>query len=360
MQYLMKYEWVKLHRSLLPPGKGIMGAWARLAARAAYRKGEAEYCGHINAVMPGMWAGGVAGLKSILGQRKRANALMTIAKLSELGYLRYSLDGETKKLTYEITDCVVKCSGAECMDGAVYATTGYGFLCLPWNITQRLADRNYIFEEADAWLDLWCHTVAKEPGNAFSYLAPAIQYGRYGAVMTLEALGQRWGWEKTKVWRFFRKHEDDFALYRLPGSCGCLIYNRRYPCGTEAANMPRSEDVLRVYRDIRAMDASGRRFSTANQELNREIVLHSRRLVARSTRKPEENSRKIRVAFSFPIYRAYISPCWNCKYCWNSKYDCRVPSIYRPTGKNRIRGSDGPVDLNRLGKDLFSIGQGAV
>ena len=63
----MKYKWVKLPRALVPAGKGVMGAWARLAARAAFRKGEASYCGHINAVTPGMWAGGVVGLKSILG-----------------------------------------------------------------------------------------------------------------------------------------------------------------------------------------------------------------------------------------------------------------------------------------------------
>ena len=35
--------------------------------------------------------------------------------------------------------------------------------------------------EADAWLDLWCHTVWQDPGNAFSHIAPAVQYGKYGA-----------------------------------------------------------------------------------------------------------------------------------------------------------------------------------
>ena len=154
MQCLMKYKWVKLPRALLPGGKGIMGAWTRLAARAAFRKGQAEYCGHINDVTPSMWAGGVVGLKSILGIRSREKALQTLSVLSELGYLHYDLDQRTKKLTYEITDWVVRCSGAECMDGAVYATDGYGFLCMPRDITERLADASYQFEEADAWLDL--------------------------------------------------------------------------------------------------------------------------------------------------------------------------------------------------------------
>ena len=50
---------VKMPRNHFPEGKGIMGAWARLASRAAFRKGQAVYCGHINEVAPGMWSGGV-------------------------------------------------------------------------------------------------------------------------------------------------------------------------------------------------------------------------------------------------------------------------------------------------------------
>ena len=46
LKCLMKYEWVKLRRDTLPVGKGIMGAWAKIAARAAFRKGHAFYCGY--------------------------------------------------------------------------------------------------------------------------------------------------------------------------------------------------------------------------------------------------------------------------------------------------------------------------
>lgn len=186
---LMKYQWVKLPRNRLPEGKGVMGAWARLASRAAFRKGQALYCGHINAVSPGMWAGGIVGLKSILCLKSRQKALEVLQTLADLGYVQYTLDSKTKKLTYQITDWVVKCSGEECMQGTVYATDGYGFLCLPRNITDRLAKQQYKFGEADAWLDFWCHSVSEDPNNVFSYLAPIVQYGKYGAVLTLEALG---------------------------------------------------------------------------------------------------------------------------------------------------------------------------
>ena len=40
--------------------------------------------------------------------------------------------------------------------------------------TERLAENGQVFAEADAWLDLWCHTVCRDMGNTFSFLAPAI------------------------------------------------------------------------------------------------------------------------------------------------------------------------------------------
>ena len=222
MKCLLKYPWVKLPRDRVPGSKGLMGSWMRLATRAAFRRGEGHYCGYDNPVEPGMWVGGIVGLKSILGIRRRDAALDVLQCLTEFGFLSWSLDPSTKKLGYILSDWLVHFSGAECPVGAVYTTEGYGFVCVSREITQRLVDRNYKFEESDAWLDLWCHTTVEDPGNAFSFLAPAVQYGKYGAILTLETLGRRWGWEKTKVWRFFQAHGDVFALRRLPGSLGCL------------------------------------------------------------------------------------------------------------------------------------------
>ena len=352
MKCLMKYQWVKLPRALVPAGKGVMGAWTRLAARAAFRKGEASYCGYINAVTPGMWTGGIVGLKSILGLRSKEKALKMLAVLSNLGLLRYDLDRHTKKLTYEISDWVVQCSGAECMDGAVYATDGYGFLCIPRNITERLVRASHTLEEADAWLDLWCHTVWNDPRNAFSFLTPAIQYRFAGAVLSLETLGQRWGWEKTKVWRFFQKHGDAFALYRLPGSYGCLIFNKQYPTGT-AGPVPKEEDIVQLFQRFRAY-ASGA--SCTRSGLNKLIRLYSHTVAAQRGLEEQEEPAKNRVAVFAPIYRAYISLCRNCKNCWNYVYDCRGAGKAAVYAETEIRGPTRPVDLTRMTKELFSYG----
>ena len=321
MKCLRKYHWVKLPRDYPDMGKGLMGYWAKLASRAAFRKGNAKYCGHSNPVTPGMWSGGIVGLKSILDVRSRAAALQILDKLVELGYIKYTIDSSTKKLTYEIVDWVAKCSGAECQDGAVYATEGYGFLCLPRKITARLYRANEVFGEADAWLDLWCHTAFEDQGNAFSFLSPVIQYGKYGSVLTLETLGKRWRWEKTKVWRFFKKHAAVFHLQRLPGNFGCIIFNQNYPTGTEI-QLPDQPEVVSILTDILTNDRCKYKVATANGHLNRIVVWYSRKIIAARLNHNCQETLETRVAH-FDLYtHAYISHGWNCKHCRNCSYAC--------------------------------------
>ncbi len=131
MKCLLKYRWVKLPRAILPQGKGVLGQWAKLAARAAYRKGVGRYCGFENPVEPGMWAGGVVGLKSILGTRSRKVALGTLERLQQLGFLRYSLDPSTKKLEYTLLDWVTVCTGEACLGQGVYAYGARGSSACP-------------------------------------------------------------------------------------------------------------------------------------------------------------------------------------------------------------------------------------
>ena len=339
---LLKYQWVKLPRACMPSGKGIMGYWAKLAAHAAFRKGRAQYCGYTNDVVPGMWSGGIVGLKSILGVKSRTKAIDILNTLQQHGYGHYTLNEKTKKLEYAITDWVIKCSGAECMNGAVYATDGYGFLCLPRSITQRLAEQHYTFGESDAWLDLWCHTVWRETGNAFSYLAPAVQLGRLGAALTLEALGRRWGWEKTKVWRFFQKHGDVFALYRLPGAYGCLIFNKLYPLDTEVS-LPTHTEIERIIGEMRICADNTHIAGSDNTRLNKMILWYSRRIMAQAASDHTEQALENRIALPHPIIRAYFSLCWNCQNCI---YDCRSMSIRTVhSDTNHIRGPCVPADF---------------
>ena len=179
MKCLRKFVWIKIPRAEIPHNsKGMMLYFLRLASRAAFRKGTALYCGHKNEVDAGCWVGGVVGLKSILEAKSRRAALEILDELQMMGYITYTLEPDNKRLTYRITDWVCACAGKEEPDGNIYATPDYGFVCMPRNITERLAEKGQVFAEADAWLDLWCHTVYRDYGNAFSFLSPAIQYGK--------------------------------------------------------------------------------------------------------------------------------------------------------------------------------------
>ena len=274
-----------------------------------------------------MWSGGIVGLKKILGVRSREQALQVLDTLQAMGYISYTL-ADTKQLTYRITDWVVECSGGECTDGTVYATPGHGFLCMPRNITERLGEQCRKFEEADAWLDLWCHIVFRDRGNAFSFLSPVIQYGKYGSILTLEKLGKRWGWEKTKVWRFFRKFAPYFQLCRLPGAYGCVIFGNCYPT-KEVIEDPTDEEIIRILELIRIKARNTHTEGTDNERINRFVVWKSRKVIKsledEYTREQIQNQSEesidfqngsdSRVAKIAPIIRAYFSHGRNCKHC---------------------------------------------
>ena len=346
MKCLRKYKWVKMPREIMIDDKGIMNYYMKLAGRVAFRKGTAYYCGFENRVESGMWAGGIVGLKSILGVKKRWEAFRIMNQLQELSYLTWTLDPKTKLLTYKITDWVVECSGAACEEGAVYASTGYGFYCMPRTITQRLVDKGHKFGPADAFLDLWCHTAYRDYGNAFSFLAPAIQYDKYGSVMTLETLGKRWGWEKTKVCRFFKKYEEYFQLYRLPASYGCVIFNRCYPT-EDRVTMPSQEQVVSIFKEILIRARNTHTEGSRNEKLNRFVAWLSRRMMKaweESVQNQSDNEiqhekqsgkglLKASVAFLAPIIRAYISHGRNCKHGRNCINDCQGKLIGK-TGKS--------------------------
>ena len=354
MQCLFRYRWLKLPRAVLPKGKGLLGFWAKLAARAAFRKGVASYCGHENPVSPGMWSGGVVGLKSILGVKKRDRALEILDQLSSLGYLSYDLNSETKQLTYQITDWELDHCGEECKSGAVYTTPCYGFLCVPRRITEKLFSIHYIYEESDAWLDLWCHTVSMDPRNAFSFFAPVCQYGKYGVFLTLENLGQRWGWEKTKVWRFLQKHADVFTLYRLPGSYGCLIFNTLYPSDNDLS-LPTDEQIANVLSAIRELSCGVVRHSSQREHMSRMVMWYSRRYLLSVGLLSPSARQNSRVALFSSFKRAYISLCWIWK---NGDYDCQGVDNRSPPQSSDIAPIRGPcpVDLNEYAKELFSYG----
>ncbi len=344
MECLFKYKWVKLRRDCLPTGKGIMGYWTKLVSRVAFRKGKAFYCGHVNEVDVGEWVGGMMGLKSILGVSNKQKALDIMEKLSDLGYIEYELESDTKKLRYKILDYVFECSGKGCENDNVYATNEFGFICVPRNIMNRLIEKGYVFEESDAWLDLWVHTIFNDKKNFLTFFAPGVAFCDFFAFLSLEALSKRWGWEKTKTWRFFQKKKEVYKLIRLPGTYGCLIYNKLYPVNKDIL-IPTSEEINEILIKTKVIfNEFG--IDCRHSTLDVLIRQYSELLINKFFQK--ENS----VALFNYIIRAYISPCRNFYYY---VYDCKNVLLTKIKLKdNKIRG---PCELLGYSKKRRTYGK---
>ena len=145
----------------------------------------------------------------------------------------------------------------------------------------------------------------------FSHMAPSVQFGQYGAVLTLEFLGRRWRWEKTKVWRFFRKHADAFPLYKLPGSFGCLVFNAAYPTG-ERIPQPAMDQIERILSEIRILGRNARNKTSSDRtQLCKLVAWYSRTILQQEeTKTGQASAVESRVAHSdCNNTRAYFSPC---------------------------------------------------
>lgn len=247
MSCLLKFKWVKIPRDIMPKGSGLLLDYIRVYAAVAICDGTMRYCQYENKVEEGMWAGGKVGLKSILKARSCADAIDRLQKLSDVGILTYRYSLKTKYLSYKIREEYRVVNTKDQLP--VRGKNTYGFVRVPRNIADKLIARNYAFSEADAWIDLWCHTVSDDDRNVFSCFCPCIQIKASEPTLTLETLGARWNWSKAKVQRFFAKNAAYFRLYKLPGSYGCIIFNCNYDENKEDA-LPSSQQVLSVCRRL--------------------------------------------------------------------------------------------------------------
>lgn len=152
-------------------------------------------------------------------------------------------------------------------------------------------------------------------------MAPTIQYGKYGSILTLDFLGKRWGWEKTKVWRFFQNHSCTFGLYRMPGAYGSLIFNLSY-YGVDRDNMPSEEKIILLLNEVRQVSKKGIVAASDCERLNRIIAWNSMVVIKSLEEQNTMTVQNDRVALRRSNTRVYFSHGRNCKHRWNWIYDC--------------------------------------
>jgi hypothetical protein len=149
-----------------------------------------------------------------------------------------------------------------------------------------------------------------------------IQYGKYGVLLSMDFLGNRWGWERTKVWRFFQKHACTFGLHRMPGAYGSLIFNLAY-FGDDRDTMPSEGKIMFLLGKIREASRKGIAANSDRDRVNRMIAWNSRKVLHALETSCDVLSPKGRVAHSDSNTRAYFSHGRNCKYGRNCISDCQ-------------------------------------
>ncbi|MCH5192058.1 MAG: hypothetical protein J1F23_07835 [Oscillospiraceae bacterium] len=277
------YKWVRVPRNLIPTNcKGIMKDYFKIAFASAYKDGIMHYCGYENEVEAKQWIGGLAGLKRLLERRNRNAAINTIFLLEDLGYVAMFVEN-TGKMTITVPDIILPqtCSIRKQKMGEIekyiaehrneldaydidylnrrvidfqekcYVSDGSGYICIPRNLTERLVEKHYVFDDADAFYDLYLHTVDRHEKNPFSELCPTVMYEKGTSVFTFDYLCTRWGWNKSKVSRFFKKFNDYFSLVKLQSSYGCVIFNKVFQTDFEFS-VPTQEDCFTIVNKMKA------------------------------------------------------------------------------------------------------------
>lgn len=297
------YKWVKVPRVLMPPKcKGIMKDYFKIAFASAYRDGVVQYCGYENKVKSKQWVGGPAGLKRLLERRSRDITLDALFALQEFNYvstffehggkitidvldiilpqncsIRDKVKQDTEKYISEHYETLEMCEIENLQRYAIeynekcYVNDNSGFICIPRNLTERLVEKGYVFNDADAFYDLYLHTVYNYENNPFSQKCPSVMYNRVSSVLTLDKLGERWGWSKNKVSRFFKKFSDYFSLMKLQSSYGCVIFNRAFQTDFEIT-VPTQEECFAVVNEFKAR---GEYFGAYNELIHNEELNYS-------------------------------------------------------------------------------------
>ena len=150
----------------------------------------------------------------------------------------------------------------------------------------------------------------------------------------------------------FKKYEDTFALYRLPSSYGCIIYNSKYFID-EDVSLPEESDVLRLLAQIKEASRKGIVARSETDRINMMIAWNSKKVVKANEYEAADESNKERVAPVNTYTRAYFSHGRNCKYSRNCIYDCQGRFI---GARNRRKVRKGRVyPFSREGTKNFLV-----
>ena len=131
-----------------------------------------------------------------------------------------------------------------------------------------------------------------------------------------------------------------FELYRLPGTYGCLLFNKLYPTSKDIV-LPNQSEIIEVILKTR-QTLEDMNVDCAHGNLGYLIEIMGEEFTNLIINEREKNS----VALFHCIIRAYISPCWK-----DVKISCDCKEYYILLKRevielNKIRGPCVSLDLH--------------
>lgn len=238
----LRFDSIEFYRTTEYPSGGVLSDYVTIAKNLALRNGKQKYYAYQNSVHKDSWTGGIIGIKTMLHCKSKDEAFSRLEILSKYNLVNYVYNSETRELFVHSIPEVNRYIKDSLPKTQCFATNHYGYIYLNRNLSDNLINNGYVFTEGDAYIDLMLHTVIGEHSNPFSYTSPCVMLNG-NSILTLDMLGSRWHWEKTKVHRFFKKHSSDFVLRKCPGNFGCVIYNYSQ---TDNRVIPSQSDVNQI------------------------------------------------------------------------------------------------------------------
>lgn len=223
------------HKDFRNEGTVHLFSLMALFSYANFRSNERVIYGDRYMEAPGQWICKLGALPRILRVHSKAQALELMEYFQDHGFLTFEiLDEEKEILRFTISDWKEHCTH---LQYNYYSYKGSGFFFFPLPVGRLLLktarkEVGIVFSELDAIMDMWLHTILKDPKVRGSEYMPVVYYSnmRGMPLLSYTYLARRWGWSKSRVGRFMLKAGEYGIISRVSfsSSRGSVISMCRY------------------------------------------------------------------------------------------------------------------------------------
>lgn len=255
------------HKDFRNEGTVHLFSLMALFSYANFRSNERVIYGDRYMEAPGQWICKLGALPRILRVHSKAQALELMEYFQDHGFLTFEiLDEEKEILRFTISDWKEHCTH---LQYNYYSYKGSGFFFFPLPVGRLLLkiarkEVGIVFSELDAIMDMWLHTILKDPKVRGSEYMPVVYYSnmRGMPLLSYTYLARRWGWSKSRVGRFMLKAGEYGIISRVSFSSSrgsvismCRYREMIYGEGCEELELSRIGEIIGIAKTIDVVEA---------------------------------------------------------------------------------------------------------